>query len=140
MPAGCILIPDPQDPTCCNIPRCNPIPNPSSSPLPSGQTPAPYTITGVPAEFTGFGNTSPAPTIPFNQNPMTNGPTPPPTYPPNYTGNTANPPTFAPSPRPTYPPNFTGNTANPPTYPPNFTYRPPQPTGNTNTFEKKDTF
>ncbi|XP_060567789.1 mucin-2-like isoform X2 [Ruditapes philippinarum] len=61
IPTGCKMVPDPKDPTCCEVPQCIPIPGPGKT-LPTG---GPQTITGVPGVISGSG-TPPAPTPDVN--------------------------------------------------------------------------
>lgn len=70
VPAGCTLVVDPQDPTCCKVPQCAPTPGPLGFPTPPpGQSPTPFTVTNVHGVVTGR---APTPT------PGTNGQTPQP--------------------------------------------------------------
>ncbi|KAK7115067.1 hypothetical protein V1264_001009 [Littorina saxatilis] len=58
VPAGCTLVVDPKDPTCCKVPQCAPTPGPLGFPTPpSGQSPTPYTVTNVPGVVTGHAPT-----------------------------------------------------------------------------------
>lgn len=72
LPSSCTLIPDPNDPTCCQVPHCEtPTPGPNQ----------PVTIKGQPESFTGYGITETLPpTQPTTVNPFlpTQQPTPSP--------------------------------------------------------------
>ncbi|XP_078338507.1 uncharacterized protein LOC111134355 isoform X1 [Crassostrea virginica] len=72
LPSTCTLIPDPNDPTCCQVPQCTtPTPGPNQ----------PVTVKGQPGSFTGFGITEtlpPTPPTTFNPFLPTQQPTPAP--------------------------------------------------------------
>ncbi|XP_052816208.1 uncharacterized protein LOC128242861 isoform X2 [Mya arenaria] len=51
VPTGCTLVPDPKDPTCCEVPQCIPVPGPGQT-VPTDQ---PFTVTGVPGVVSGSG-------------------------------------------------------------------------------------
>ncbi|XP_052233684.1 uncharacterized protein LOC127846468 isoform X4 [Dreissena polymorpha] len=51
VPSGCQLVPDPKDPTCCQVPQCIPVPGPGQTVPTNG----PFTVTGVPGVISGSG-------------------------------------------------------------------------------------
>lgn len=51
------MVPDPKDPTCCEVPQCVPVPKPGET-LPTDTS---LTVTGVPGVISGSG-TPPPPT------------------------------------------------------------------------------
>ena len=70
VPSQCMMVADPKDPQCCQIPQCLPTPGPNGFPTPKpGQNPIPTIVTNVPGVITGK---PPTPT------PGTNGQTPAP--------------------------------------------------------------
>ncbi|KAL5022346.1 hypothetical protein ScPMuIL_001501 [Solemya velum] len=110
-PANCILVPDPKDPICCQMPQCTPTANTS-------------TPTGVIGSFIGNGQ-PPVPTPNTNVSPSPGGPTP--------SFQTVTPtPHNVPTPGPglTYPPGMIPSGR--PTQTPTFTVSPGQPTSGPN--------
>lgn len=75
VPAECTLVPDPKDPSCCQVPKC-PV-KPTAGPVPTpGYVPTP--VTAKPGVLTGL---APVPTAQPTPSPLP-GSTPPPTLSP----------------------------------------------------------